>query len=673
MKLNFTVVGTLAMSLLLQTASYAQLVTTFDYTGSEQTYTVPAGITSIQIEAWGAQGQATVIESYSPAIGGLGGYSKGNLAVTPGQVLTIYVGGQGVAGSTSFNGGGVGGFGTPSDGLGGYAGSGGGGSDVRVGGVALADRVIVAGGGGGGGRDYVNGTCVPCGTGGNGGAGGALVGSDGEDPGLYFGAYGNPGAKGKGGTGVAGGAGGVGTEGAVGNPGVLGVGGNGRPGNQSVASGAGGGGYYGGGSGGGANIGSGAAGAGGAGGSSYIGGVTSAITEAGVRTGHGQIVITELCNALSLVASDLELCQNSELTLTATSDGGGVITWSDGIENGVAFPVLTEGVFTYTATSSLATDCPYPVEITVFPAPLVIANASDVAICVGDEITLTGGGDADIYTWNFGATDGVAYDPELTEGTYLFEVEGTETVNGCSATATISIEINELTTLSASSDQPIYCDGEATILTGEGALTYVWDLDVIDGEPFTQAIGVTTYTVQGTSEDGCVATFEIDVTVVENPSITIATTDEFFGDDGTATITIITGEAPFTFDWSNDGTGDDDDMQNLTDLAAGTYNVVMTDDNGCTTEGEITINSFVSAEGFELIDLNVYPNPTSSDFTIVQDGPFSFSLTSITGELISTGTAMNSTSVSINLLANGTYLLTVNSNNQEKIVKIVKH
>ncbi len=672
MKIKFTHLGALALGLLANVVAFGQLVTTYAYTGSMQTYTVPPGVTSIQLEVWGAQGQALIIEDFSPSSGGLGGYAKGNLAVTPGQVLNIYVGGQGLNGAAAFNGGGIGGFGTPSTHTGGYAGGGGGGTDVRVGGVALTDRVIVAGGGGGGGRDYVNGGCIPCGTGGNGGAGGALVGSDGVDPGLYGGAYGNPGARGKGGTGVAGGAGGVGTEGAPGNPGVLGIGGDGRPGDQSVASGAGGGGYYGGGGGGGVNWGSGAAGAGGAGGSSYIGGVTSGTTTGGLRSGHGQVVITELCNALTLVASDLELCENSELTLTATSIGGGVITWSDGIENGVAFPVESAGTFTYTATSTLASDCPFTVEILVFPAPTVVANASETAICVGDEITMTGEG-ADTYTWNYGAVDGVAYDPALAAGTYTFEVTGTESVNGCTEGATIEIEVNELTTLSASSDKDIYCDGEETILTGEGALTYVWDLGVIDGEPFTQAFGVTTYTVEGTSEDGCVATFEIDVTVVANPEITIATTDEFFGDDGTATITIVSGESPFTFDWSNDGTGDDDDDQNLTDLTAGTYLVVVTDDNGCTTQGEIVINSFVSVEGFDFTNFNVYPNPTSTDFTIVQDGEFNYSLTTITGELISTGVGVNSEVVSMNNLAKGTYILTVNVDNQTLVVQLVKN
>ena len=668
MKIKFTYLAGLILGLFANAAAFGQLVTTYAYTGSLQTYTVPPGITSIQIEVWGAQGQALIIEDFSPSSGGLGGYAKGNLAVTPGQVLNIFVGGQGLNGAAAFNGGGIGGFGTPSTHTGGYAGGGGGASDVRVGGVALANRVIVAGAGGGGGRDYVNGGCVPCGTGGNGGAGGALIGSDGVDPGSNP----NPGSRGRGGTGVAGGAGGLGTEGVAGNPGVLGIGGNGQPGNQSVASGAGGGGYYGGGGGGGVNWGSGTAGAGGAGGSSYIGGVTSGTTTGGLRSGNGQVVIAELCNALTLVASDLELCENTELTLTATSIGGGVITWSDGIENGVAFPVDEDGTFSYTATSTLASDCPYTVEITVFPAPTVVANASETAICVGDEITMTGDG-ADTYTWNYGAEDGVAYDPALAAGTYTFEVTGTESVNGCTNVATIEIEVNELTTLSASSDQDVYCDGEETILTGEGALTYVWDLGVTDGEPFTQAIGVTTYTVEGTSEDGCVATFEIDVTVVENPEITIATTDEFFGDDGTATITIVSGESPFTFDWSNDGTGDDDDDQNLTDLTAGTYLVVVTDDNGCTTQGEITINSFVSVEGFDFKNFKVYPNPTSTDFTIVQDGEFNYSLTTITGELISTGVGVNSEAVSMSNLAKGTYILTVNVDNQAQLVKIVKN
>lgn len=270
--------------------SNAWAQTVFNYTGASQDYIVPPGVVSVQIEAWGGQGQALTIEDYDGSTGGLGGYATGELAVTPGETLTIFVGGAGADGVAGFNGGGLGGVGTPTTGGGGFAGSGGGASDVRAGGTALTDRVIVAGGGGGGGRDYVNGSCVPCGTGGNGGGGGGLTGTDGEDPAGS--GFLNPGAGGEGGTPSAGGAGGDGPEGIDGNPGALGIGGNGIPGSQSVASGGAGGGYYGGGAGAGANNGSGDAGGGGAGGSSYIGGLISGSTTAAQNIGDGRITIT---------------------------------------------------------------------------------------------------------------------------------------------------------------------------------------------------------------------------------------------------------------------------------------------------------------------------------------------------------------------------------------------
>ena len=302
--------------------------TTFNFTGGVQTYTVPSGIFEVQIEALGGAGQVMTLEQYDPSIGGLGGRATGALAVTPGQVLNIFVGGAGIDGAGGYNGGGVGGFGTRSSApMSGFAGSGGGASDVRVGGVTLADRVIVAGGGGGGGRDYVNGSCQPCGTGGNGGAGGALVGTNGIDAGpgnSSAGLYPHPDSGGSGGDQVMGGAGGMGT-GPNGNPGILGVGGDGIDGTQSTASAGGGGGYYGGGAGSGSVGGSGTAGGGGAGGSSYLGGVTSGMTTGGVHSGDGQILITISNSAPIAVCQDYtaQLDVNGSVTINGANVDGG--------------------------------------------------------------------------------------------------------------------------------------------------------------------------------------------------------------------------------------------------------------------------------------------------------------------------------------------------------------
>ncbi|MAN59609.1 MAG: autotransporter, partial [Flavobacteriaceae bacterium] len=92
------------LALLLCTYSlWAQTPVTYNFTGSIETYTVPPGVTTLTIEARGAQGG----DSPSSAVpAGLGAEMIGDFAVTPGQVLNILVGEQ----NTSGNGGGGGSF-----------------------------------------------------------------------------------------------------------------------------------------------------------------------------------------------------------------------------------------------------------------------------------------------------------------------------------------------------------------------------------------------------------------------------------------------------------------------------------------------------------------------------------------------------------------------------------
>ena len=85
----------------------AKSQTTFNYTGTLQTYTVPAGVASISIEATGAEGakgwETTIGTKGEP---GLGAQMYGEFAVTPGQVLTIMVGQEGQQGQHVGGGGG---------------------------------------------------------------------------------------------------------------------------------------------------------------------------------------------------------------------------------------------------------------------------------------------------------------------------------------------------------------------------------------------------------------------------------------------------------------------------------------------------------------------------------------------------------------------------------------
>ncbi|UAT31979.1 DNRLRE domain-containing protein [Bacillus badius] len=238
---------------------------TFNYTGAPQFFTVPGNVLKVKLEAWGAQGGNKIGVNSDP---GKGGYAKGELTVTAGELLNLYVGGKGIDGVSSgninspggWNGGGAGGKGANH-----ASGGGGGASDIRKGGTTLADRIIVAGGGGG-----ISGAALTRGP-----YGGGLEGLRGNNGTSDSGGYG--------GTQSAGGAG----LGTAATNGALGIGGNGDNNtSNSYGGGGGGGGYYGGGGG--------STGQQGGGGSSYLGTLANAETTAGLREGDGLITITVL-------------------------------------------------------------------------------------------------------------------------------------------------------------------------------------------------------------------------------------------------------------------------------------------------------------------------------------------------------------------------------------------
>ena len=172
---------------------------TFSYSGSQDSWVAPAGVTSITVDAYGASGMQ--LTAPSGRTNGLGAHVRATLVVTPGSTYYVTVGGAGSygVGGGGFNGGGDGGTVDFSGlGLGSLGGGGGGATDFRTS-SALSDRVVVAGGGGGdswptlggnSGSDGNNGvcslasndggTCVANAVGGKAGTGGGAVGGTGE-------------------------------------------------------------------------------------------------------------------------------------------------------------------------------------------------------------------------------------------------------------------------------------------------------------------------------------------------------------------------------------------------------------------------------------------------------------------------------------------------------------
>ena len=211
---------------------------TYSYTGSNQTFSVPTGLTSVTAHIWGAGGGGATNGGWTTSsYGGAGGSAVGTINTSSMSSLIVIVG-QGGEGNddnatttirNSFGGGG--GNNNSSDGQ--YSGGGGGLSGIFNGSYSHANSLLIAGGGGGGGNTSQSGDY-------KGGAGGGTTGQDGLSTGATD-------KRGRGGTQSAGGVTGTdNTNSATEGSGSALQGGY-NP--SSGYGGNGGGGYYGGGSG----------------------------------------------------------------------------------------------------------------------------------------------------------------------------------------------------------------------------------------------------------------------------------------------------------------------------------------------------------------------------------------------------------------------------------------
>jgi len=233
-----------------QSQSVAFAYTTFSYTGADQSITVPAGVTTATMSAWGSPGGMAA----DGVPGGAGAYVSGEVNITAGASLKVTVGGNLPISTATYGGGGLGGSsnGNPGE----YGGSGGGLSGVSSGPTLL----VIAGGGGGGGYLGAQGGAAGFNSGSNGGTTPASAGGGGVGAQQY-----SPGAGGTPGTGAVCPGSDVCVAGSPGSSSGVGGGGNGGSSSTSAGGGGGGNGAYGGGGGA-----SGAGGGGGGGGSSLV-------------------------------------------------------------------------------------------------------------------------------------------------------------------------------------------------------------------------------------------------------------------------------------------------------------------------------------------------------------------------------------------------------------------
>ena len=369
----------------------ANTATQFPYTGSIQTWTVPAGVTKITITAKGAQGGG---ESYWGGIGGgNGAIISGDVTVVPGHVLSILTGGQGAT-ANEVGGGGGGSFvwdNTTSTLLMAAGGGGGAGSDFDL-------ETAYPGNDASAGTDGVNGYTMTSGAGtagsggvqpagyetwASGGAGWLTNGNDGTPEGCEFSSTGGITPLGGGNGGTGGGTSGYNADGGFGGGG----GGNARCG---AIGGGGGGGYSGGGAGGEVFLGD--FFPAGGGGGSFNGGVNQSNSVG--NTGDGAVTIGY---AVYSIVWD------------ATAHGSGFADATDSLlrssplsvpVSGSAIPGTYNG--SLTIDNGTCTSITYPITVTVNPIPSVTAPGNQTICNTAStaEVDFTGSAVAGTtYSW----------------------------------------------------------------------------------------------------------------------------------------------------------------------------------------------------------------------------------------------------------------------------------
>ncbi len=235
------------------------------------------------------------------------------------------------------------------------------------------------------------------------------------------------------------------------------------------------------------------------------------------------------------------------------------------------------------------------------PSPLTIQHLlTDSVNCIGGSdgfiVTLVFGGVAP-YTivWDDAGLQSTPTATGLPIGDYSIQV--TDFV-GCTAVSG-PYTVEEPTVLTSSITDTTHvscfevCDGDATVTAGGGSPSYSYSWYDAPGTPTTiQATGLCdgTYHVEITDSRGCLDTSEVIITepIVLAASISTFTDVVCFGEgNGTANTGVTGGTTTYTYDWYNVGGGPT--TPNVSNLSPGTYNVEVTDANGCLDTAEVVI------------------------------------------------------------------------------------
>jgi len=342
------------------------------------------------------------------------------------------------------------------------------------------------------------------------------------------------------------------------------------------------------------------------------------------NTGIGNATVSYWPVPSATISGTTAVCagQSATLTISMTGTAPYTFTYTDGVTpvtvtnhpvNIYTFTVTPAAAVTYTMVSM---EDSHGCNGTLSGSATVTINAQPVLSfavtnlqCNGDnsgaiDLTVTGS-TTNSFAWlgPDGFTAGTEDISGLKAGLYNVTVTSSD---GCIASGQATVTQPAVLTLSSTGNMVLLCNGDPTgagsFTAAGGTAPYTFTTLVNTAgatlTPSATAVSVTdagggTITVRVTDSHNCTA--EASIIVTEPPALnltaTVTNVSCFGGNNGTIITSVTGGVAPYIYAWtaSGGGSGITAGAPNQGGLTAGTYDLTVTDANGCQVTGSWTL------------------------------------------------------------------------------------
>lgn len=273
------------------------------------------------------------------------------------------------------------------------------------------------------------------------------------------------------------------------------------------------------------------------------------------------------------------ICEGKSVNISAS--GASTYSWlpttglsCNNCPNPTATPTATT-TYTVTGTSTIGCVGTNTITIVVTPPPVASIIATKDTVCAGDSVLLIGNGGG-TYKWSTTGTTDSIYVKPTSVSTYTLIVFK----NGCSDTASKTIQVFSSGSASISLSKDSICSGDSTVLTVSGASTFKW------------SNGATTSTIKvapGSTETYTVTTYsQCDTnTLIKTVHIIQYPTPAIFGKTSICSgkKDTLTASGGTTYKWSTGAT-----TSTIYPVITGTTTITLTSSNGtCSKDTSIVL------------------------------------------------------------------------------------